>query len=343
MNKKIEVAMKKKAYKLMALLAMGLAGCHDYSAQDRSQEVVSQRFIHKYGYDVSQEEWQGNHYPGQVITTMRNGVTITSTYEDGILHGSTTYTYPHSETLESLNIFEGGVLVRKVNYDVKGLPEKEELFFGPDHVKVTCWYKSGPPRCIEEYLDDELIEGDYFTLHNESESRVTKGYGERIIRDSDGWLWGKEIIDEGHIALRESFHPNGTLHSSIPFAGGTIHGEKRVFGSTGEPVSIETYQNGYLSGPASYFQNGVKYLELSFKEGRKNGVERYYIDGSKLVEECNWSDGLRHGLSIVYLDGMTKKEWYFANERVTKSKFDELIDRDRAIAIMNERAYRHAQ
>ena len=51
------------------------------------KQVISQRYVHKYGYDVSRDEWKSELYPGQVLTTLRDGKTITETYEDGQLHG----------------------------------------------------------------------------------------------------------------------------------------------------------------------------------------------------------------------------------------------------------------
>jgi len=332
--------MKKALIPALATLSLFITGCHDNSASRPDQEVVSQRFIHKYGYDVSPDEWQSNHYPGQVITTMRNGITITSTYEDGMLHGPSTMTHPHSETLESLNVFDRGTLVRKVNYDVKGLPDREEAYLSPSRIKVTSWYHTGSPRSIEEYDQDELIEGEYFTLSNESESRVVRGYGERISRNRDGLLVSRELIDEGHISLRETFHPNGTPYIVSPFAAGSVHGERRIYAPSGEPVSIENFRNGLLHGIATYYQNGVKYLEGNFRYGRKHGSERFFVDGTKLVEENQWHDGSRHGLSVVFLDGMTKKEWFYADERVSKEKYHDLCDQEEAIAIMNERATR---
>ena len=331
--------MKRTFILIAPLLGLLVSGCSGDSKKSRSDEVVSQRFIHKYGYDVSSQEWQASNYPGQVITTMRNGVTITSTYADGVLNGPTTYTYPHSQTLESLNIFENGELKRKVMYDVKGLPDSEQHFYKPGHVKVTAWYKTGTPRSIEEYADDLLIEGEYFTVQNETEARVERGFGHRMSRNREGFLLSKEKIDEGQVSLRETFHANGTPHIITPYAGGAINGEKRVFAATGEPVSIEYFIEGRLNGIATYFQNGCKYLEVGFKQGLRNGLERYFIDGVKLVEENEWNEGKRHGLSIVYLDGMSKKEWFYNDERVTKHKFDDLCERERTIAIMNERAY----
>lgn len=321
---------------LFTLLA--LAGCHDNNNRSRESEVVSQRYIHKYGYDVSPDEWQNNHYPGQVITTMRNGVTITSTYDDGFLDGPTTYTHPHSQTLESVEIYSHGILTKKTFYNVKGLPVREEQHLSPSRLKMTSWYKLGSPRAVEEYQDQALASAEYFNTKNECEARVTNGQGERLTRDPKGLLLSSEKIEEGFVTMRKTFHKNGTPSSIVSFAGGTYHGEKRVFAESGEPVSIENYYKGQPHGVCSYFQNGVLYLEVSYNSGFKHGPERFYMDGTKLIEENQWVAGKRHGVSIVYLDGQTKREWFYNNEMVSKNKYDELLQRERDIAIQLERA-----
>jgi len=86
--------MKRSSLFLIPLCNVLLIKCQT-SNKDKNDNVVSQRYIHKYGYDVSKEEWESTGYPGQVVTTLRNGVTLTSSYENGVLHGPTTYTFPH--------------------------------------------------------------------------------------------------------------------------------------------------------------------------------------------------------------------------------------------------------
>ena len=71
--------MKRLSPLLIALSGLFIFGCQN-SSKDQDENVVYKRYIHKYGYDVSKEEWEGATYPGQVVTTLRNGVTVTSSY-----------------------------------------------------------------------------------------------------------------------------------------------------------------------------------------------------------------------------------------------------------------------
>ncbi|MCH9631354.1 MAG: hypothetical protein S4CHLAM37_13770 [Chlamydiia bacterium] len=334
--------MKKSYLALVGVALLALCSCNK-SEKKHKKDVVTQRYIHKYGYDVSKDEWDANQFPGQVVTTLKNGVSIASTYEDGVLHGQTTYTYPHSQTLESLHLYEHGNLTKKISYDLKGIPQKEDTFLSPTHVKTKFWYKTGTPMCVEERVDNNLINGEYYSLQNEAESNVRDGMGTKTIRTQDGKLFAREVIEEGIVIGRESFHPNGSPHVVFAYRDGYIDGEKRVFGPTGDPVMLETYTKGKLDGLCTYFQNGYKYLESPFTLGRKEGIERQYIDGETLVEETEYHDGQKHGPSTFYSDGISKTEWYYNNELVSRTKFEELSEREKMISIMNERARPKAQ
>jgi len=319
------------------LTILYLCGCQN-SNTDKHNNIISQRYIHKYGYDVSKEEWQSTNYPGKVVTTLRNGVTITSSYENGVLHGPMTYTFPHSNTCEVLNIYEKGNLVKKTIYNIRGIPQKETSFLSPSHTKITHWYKSGTPLYVEEYHNDELLEGEYYNEYNEPEYRVVKGSGIRIIRNQHEKIAAKETIDNGYPVIKETFHPHGIPHTITPLSGGKINGVRKVFAPSGEPVSIETYENNVLHGLATYFQNGCRYLELHYTSGLKNGIERHFVDGQIVIEETEWLDGHKHGPSVVFFDGISKTTFYYNNLPVSKERYRELCEQEENIAIMHDRA-----
>ncbi|MEM8727356.1 MAG: hypothetical protein AAGE99_01385 [Chlamydiota bacterium] len=321
----------------IALSGLVVFGCWN-ARKDQDENIVSRRYIHKYGYDVSKEEWDGATYPGRVITTLRNGVTVTASYEDGILHGPTAHTFPHSHTTESLTIYERGNLVKQVLHDVRGIPRKERVFLSPSHVKTTRWYRQGTPLSVEEHHNDELLEGEYYNQKNERLARVTQGAGIRITRDRHENIIAKETIDNGFPILRETFHPHGIPHTVLPLAGGKLHGEKKVFAPTGEPVSIESYKLDLLHGKATYYQNGCRYLEVHYREGLKDGKERHFVDGETVVEETEWMEGQKHGPSVVFFDGMSRSRFYYNDRAVSKEKYRELSEIEENIAIMSDRA-----
>ncbi len=312
---------------MMAGLLVG--GCNHDRPND---EVISQRYIHKYGYAVSKAEWDERDYPGQVITNMRNGITVTATYEAGKLHGPTTYTFPHSQTVEHFYLYNQGAKVKEIHYNPMGMPVQERVQLSPSRHAVTMWYNEGSPLLIEEFVGNELLEGQYFTSDNEIESRVEKGHGVRIQRNASGQLLAKEQIEQGFTTRRETFHPNGAPQSIAFFQQGLLQGEKRSFAPSGEPVAIEEYVQGKLHGVSTYFNNGNKYLEVSYLNGQKNGIERHYVDGDILTEEVSWENNLRHGSAIAYIDGKAQQRWFYAGEEVNQRKFDDLNRLDQMIA-----------
>lgn len=151
--------------------------------QTSDNQVVSQRFVHKYGYAVTKEEWNEKNYPGQVITHLKNGVTITSTYENGVMHGPCTYTFPNSEVISAYELYNNGVKVKEIHYRENGMPKKEKIALSPTRYSETMWYSEGSPMSIEEFASDELTDGQYFTAKNELEAKIEKGNGVRIKRN----------------------------------------------------------------------------------------------------------------------------------------------------------------
>jgi antitoxin component YwqK of YwqJK toxin-antitoxin module len=322
---------------LVSTASLALVGCQK-NKTTRDEEVVSQRFIHRHGYAMSKTEWDQEQQPGQVVTTQRNGVTVASSYEGGVLHGATTETYPHSQTLRIRQIFDKGTLCKQTFFDIRGVPQKEETYLSPSDVKVISWFKNGVPKSTEEYSSGELVYGEYFNTQNELESKVDRGRGVRTLRAQAGELLSKETFEDSQVVRRETFHPNGVPQESVSFQGGRLSGEKCKFGLTGEPILRELWKNGKLDGVAVYFQNGYKYLEVPYVDGQKHGLEKQFIDGEILANETQWYHGKKHGPAISYNDGLTSTDWFYNDEKVQKRRYEELCDKAAEIAILQERS-----
>lgn len=321
--------MKKQIYFILGAVGILLSSCEK---DNQENPVVSQRYVHKYGYAVSQEEWEANRYPGQVITNLTNGVTITATYENGIKHGPCTHTLPHSQTVEKYFLYNQGSLVKEILYDQRGMPLKELVQLSPSRHSITVWFEEGSPMCIEEYANDELLEGQYCSLSNEIEARVEKGNGLRIRRDQRGTLLSKDLFERGYLTKRESFYGNGAPETIVHYKQNKLHGEKRVFAQSGEPVSIEEYVNGRLHGRSTYFKHGVKYLEVSFLDGMKNGIETHFIDGEEVASQISWENDKKHGPTTFYIDGIPQSQWYYDGQLVHKSRYEEMSRLDDMIS-----------
>ena len=137
--------MKNQLFALLGSTALILCGCKDDNQKDG---VISQQYLHKYGYFVSEEEWQTHNYPGQVVTNLENGVTITTSIENGIKHGPTSHTFPHSQTIEHYYLFNRGSKIKEISYDALGFPIKEWIQLSPTRYSMTTWYKAGSPMYV---------------------------------------------------------------------------------------------------------------------------------------------------------------------------------------------------
>ncbi len=321
--------MKNRIFALLGLCSLTLCGCNDNNKDDN---VVSQRYVHKYGYAVSQADWESTNCPGQVITSLKNGVTVTSTYENGIKHGPTTHTFPHSQTTEFYSLYNQGDKVKEISYDPEGIPVEEWIQLSPTRYSITMWYKEGSPMLVEEFVGNELLEGQYFSPSNELESRVERGAGQRIRRDRSGTLLAKETFQEGYATKKETFYPNGAPESIASYFHDVLDGEKRTFAANGEPLSIEQWSNGKLNGKSQYFKNGNRYLEISYTDGLKNGVERHFIDGEIVSQEIAWENNYKHGEAVFYADGKPESQWFYQGEPVSRRKFNELNKLDEIIS-----------
>jgi antitoxin component YwqK of YwqJK toxin-antitoxin module len=320
--------MKIRGYILFAILGLITYGCNDSQKND---EVVSQRYIHKYGYAMSQNEWESRDYPGQVITHLRNGIVVTATYENGILNGPMTQTFPHSQTVEHYTLYNQGSKVKEILYDALGLPISEKIQLSPSRYSVTRWYDSGTPMMIEDFVGNELLEGQYFTATNDIESRIEKGSGMRIVRRRDGSLLAKEDYEGGFTVKKETFHPNGVPESIATYSNGKLNGERKTFAASGEPLSVEEMIDDQLHGKATYYEKGNKCIESSYLYGQKNGIERRYVDGEILSEEISFENNQKHGPATYFIGDRPHHEYYYAGEKISKRKYIELSRLDEMI------------
>lgn len=305
-----------------------LASCHK-NTQDNN--VVSQRYVHKYGYAVSKNEFEERKYPGQVITNLKTGVTITATYEDGQLHGPSTHTFPDSQTVESYYLYNHGVLVKQILYNIHGMPVREEVQLSPTRFASTRWYHDGTPMATEEYAFSELVEGQYFNRQNEVEARVEKGRGVRLIRDVQGILQAKEEIDQGAVIQRDTFYASGAPESIAFFVQGVLRGEKKSFDENGEPLAVKEYVNGKLHGKTTFYKNGARSVEVHYLDGMKNGLEIHYLDGETVSQEILWENDRKHGPSKYYVDGVARVEYFYDGEPISEHRWKELSRLDRMI------------
>jgi len=290
--------------------------------QINNNNVVKETYIHKYGMPVPANDWSERGQHGQVVTTLKNGVVITKTFEAGMLDGPTTFTFPHSSAIEKTQIFVKGNLIKEVTHYRSGPPREEVQHIGRNAKSITSWYENGTPKSHEEFdNEDQLVKGEYYNSAHTLEAQVDNKNGIRIIRNQYGLVQYKDTIENGDMVVRTTFHHNGYPKEITPYKDHIVEGVRQTFLPDGEPSTIELWADGRQQGITTLFQNGEKFAEVPYSNGQKNGLERRYKDGKFVVEDISWYNGLQEGPRTVYADDVASTEWYFEGNQVPKVNY----------------------
>lgn len=289
-----------------------------------SDDVICESYTHRYGVPLKPEEWSERGRYGQVCSTRRDGVVVTRGYAAGQLQGECSYTFPHSSLIQKKEMYEANRLTSEVYYYPNGLPQKQVDYNSNGSKTLTKWFDNGSPQRKETYVQGTLWEGEYFNLNSQVESRVEDGNGIRTRRDNYGQLLSTDDIQNGQMATRRAFHANGVPASLTPYQNGVIQGQRSTFAMSGEPLTVESWNNDFQDGVTVSYQNGERYSELPYVKGSRQGVEKRYRDGSNLVQEVTWVDDQQHGITVSYFGNTKQTDWYFEGRHVNKQTFDVL-------------------
>lgn len=304
-------------------LALTLSGCKNSNYYN---EILKETYIHKYDVPMAKADWEEQGQNGKIVQLKKDGVTVTQSFENGELHGETSYTFPNTSTIHRTEVFEKGKLKSKRENYPNG-SAMWEVFFNDEAepIKLCQWYEDGgTPALIEIFEQKRLVNGEYRTPLNDIEARVNNGQGIRVRRSNEGELLYKDHIENGEMVKRTIYFANGDPSIIIPYKNGQIHGTRLTYLPGGVPNSAEAWVDGKQEGITVTYQNGEKYAEISYVNGKKNGIEKRYRDGTTLVEEVTWVNDVQHGKRELYVDGETKVQWYHQGELVSRPTFERL-------------------
>lgn len=295
----------------------------------KNSDAVKTTYIHDYDVEIPhKQDWLDRGGNGTVISQLKNGVVVREQFKNSLLHGETTATFPHSDTIKRVTKFENGVLVTEITNYPSGTPKEKKIFNDSNEIQATFWYEDSSPRAKELYQENLLVSGQYFNHDGDIESTISHGDGTRVVRDGLGQLMARESIVKGELVLTELYHLNGSPKERIPYAKGKVDGIKKIFLAGGEPLRFEEWKGGVLEGNVVVFANGEKVAEIPYKLGKKDGVELRYKPGTAMiVEEIAWSSDRRHGATVAIIDGIPVTEWYFEGKKVSKPQYLEMVSR----------------
>lgn len=307
-----------------SILLGSLSSCQNRNCSD---EVVCET-VHRYGVSLEPEDWSDRGQCGQVISMRKDGVSVARNYDNGILHGECTYSFPHRNVVQKKESYNQGTLVQEQDHYPNGLPRKQTAYEN-ERQKVTVWYENGAPHAREVIENGKIVNGEYYNIDQQNESRVENGNGLRTARDGYGQLQSVDTIENGQMVTSTTYHPNGTPATITPYVNGKIEGERRTYLPGGEPATIEKWTGNAQHGVLQEFEHGEKRAEIPYVNGRKNGIERRFRDdGTTVAQEITWVQGQRHGPAYSYVGNTTKVDWYFRDKLVAnKSTFDMMNNR----------------
>ncbi len=326
-----------KRVSLFLFCALLFTACQTNNTLD---QIVSQTYVHKYGFETTEEDWEAREQDGQVVTMLKNGVKITRAFENGQLHGSTTQTFPHSSIVEKSLVYDQGSLLKETVNDAAGMPVREEVYEFDNRTLITLWDDKGVPLSIEEYDDEILMEGKYFTPDHELEAVVESGAGERVKRDRTGLLISRDEMQNGVIACRTTYHPNGGVHTISHYHDYQLHGAQLKYTASGKPLMELNWNHGILDGEKIIYRNGSKVAVIPYQNGQKHGIEFHYDDLGNLTAQIEWRNDKKHGVTQLFSEESTDSEWFFKGQSVSADKFKILENREKVIADFNENSIR---
>lgn len=310
-------------------MALAFTGCQTNSSID---QVVSQTYVHKYGFETSEKDWEAREKDGQVVSMLKTGVRVAQTYENGKLHGVTTYSFPHSSVIEKQQIFDEGILLKEQINDAAGMPVREEVYEFDNRIIITLWDDKGVPLSIEEYDGEILVEGKYYTPEHELEAAVAGGNGERIKRDRTGMLISRDEMKDGMMFCKVSYHPNGNIHTISHYDHYQLHGKQTKFTASGKPLMELNWDHNLMDGPKIIYRNGQKIAVIPYLKGKKHGTELHYDDLGFLTAEIEWRDDKKHGKTLLHSEEATDTEWFFKGQSVNADKFKILETREKIVS-----------
>ncbi len=225
-------------------------------------------------------------------------------YDKGALQGASLSFYPNGQLQREVpyrqNLIEGdmleyfpnGQLKEKTTYS-KGLKQGISLGYGPE----------GQIFWTEEYKDDALQKGAYFTLEGKEISSVQNGHGFQTFFDDALAFQQVEIQKGKQEGLVKLFSPTQDLLLSYRLKNKKKHGEEITYYSVAESGKPETpkisiqWNDDMIHGVVkTWYKNGSLESQKEWARNKKNGTScSWYEDGSLMLIEEYEHDVLLQG------------------------------------------------
>ena len=176
-------------------------------------------------------------------------------------------------------------------------------YVGYQHVRIIRYLKDGmlsKEACFNESgqrLYQHILRDD--GLCEEKEWYYNGQIAYKIIFFIKG-LWERDYIDA------ESWLPNGDKCKETNWRNGT--GRFCKYYENGQKWSEENYKDGKLDGlSAEWYQDGQKKEEVFYENGKQDGLSIFWYENGRKKYEGNYKEGKQDGLETVW-DGNGQKK-----------------------------------
>lgn len=322
--------MNKSFYLIIPILFFS---CNRSTTDDTT---ISKKYYHKYGFEVPKQEWENRKEDGKIVTRKEDGITITQSYENGVLSGPTTYSYPHTSTTQKKLVYDQGTLLKEIIYDQNEIPIRESDYEFEGQVIKTCWNTTGVPLSVEEFKGNLLIEGKYFDEDNNLEATVTDGTGIKLKKDRSNTLLHKETLEKGKTLSKICYYSDGTIQSETTYLNDQPHGLQKKFTESGKPLAFINWRQGTLDGLKVHYRNGNVIHEIPYKNGNKHGLEKQFAASGNQISEIPWIHGKKHGSARVFTEDNSNIAWFYDGKAVTRNQFESYEKRASLVADISE-------
>lgn len=219
-------------------------------------------------------------------------------YENGNIQSVTVYANGKCNDVEK-EFYENGALKMERQWEYNKLVGHEKQYsptgvllkdaeFKEGVLQQIQWFSAnGKPDCQISFFNGERYTG-VFKTYNDDSTYVELPY-------IHGLIQGDEKI----------FYRNGVLSQSIHLDAGVNNGITKYFWPNGKPECQATFVNGVLKSGTMRVDDD-EHTEITYANGKVNGVKRGYYPNGNLKYEKNYKDDHASGLSVFYKpDGKT--------------------------------------
>lgn len=231
-------------------------------------------------------------------------LTASIPYEKGDLEGISSYFYESGEIEKEVPYHKGAQEGESKEYHLNGkIRSKTNYQEGRKHGKSLGYFQNGQLAWDEQYRDELLLQGKYFSLQGDVLAEVIDGSGFRAVFHQDTLSFLVQIQQgfiEGGV---KQFNPKGEIQGIYHVKNGKKTGEEVFYFSVkeaGKPMqpklSVFWDDNVMHGSVKSWYSNGQLQSQREFCRNKKNGPSvAWYRDGSLMLVEEYEEDKLMKG------------------------------------------------